>query len=283
VLEIRTVPQSANPPVAFEGTFFGNMPYLKLNHTDIWYEDTGGDNTPVVFLHASSGTTKAWENQLPAFVQAGYRCITYDRRGWGKSRDTSVDVQTTYAVDDLQSLVSHLGFSCLHLVSTAAGGSVALDYALTNPGLLRSLVISHWGGGTMRMDPDFARELSRYERLPGFESLPAWFRELGPTYRAANPEGVARWMKIEAASQHTTSNGETMRNKFSLGLLGNIKIPTMMISSHADLYAASPSVRIMASRIPNSEFTVLCEGGHAAHWETPEAWNQVVLDFIARH
>ena len=56
------------------------MPYLFLPGVDLWYEDTGGSGTPVVLLHAASGTTECWVNQLPTFTAAGYRCISYDRR-----------------------------------------------------------------------------------------------------------------------------------------------------------------------------------------------------------
>ena len=61
------------------------MPYLSIPGVDLWYEDAGGSGTPVVLLHAASGTTECWVNQLPTFTAAGYRCISYDRRTWGRS------------------------------------------------------------------------------------------------------------------------------------------------------------------------------------------------------
>ena len=62
------------------------MPFLTLPGVDLWYEDTGGPGTPVIFLHAASGTSESWVHQLPAFTAAGYRCITYDRRTWDTPR-----------------------------------------------------------------------------------------------------------------------------------------------------------------------------------------------------
>ena len=64
------------------------MPYLSLLGVDLWYEDTGDPGTPVILLHAASGTCEAWERQVPAFTNAGYRCVSYDRRTWGRSRTT---------------------------------------------------------------------------------------------------------------------------------------------------------------------------------------------------
>ena len=47
------------------------MPYADLPNVDLWYEDTGGDGPPVVFMHAAAGSSKSWLHQLPAFQAAG--------------------------------------------------------------------------------------------------------------------------------------------------------------------------------------------------------------------
>src|SRR5712692_2327760 len=55
----------------------------------IFYQDSGGSGTPVVFLHAATGSSRVWEYQIPAFTAAGYRFIAFDRRGWAvHSRST---------------------------------------------------------------------------------------------------------------------------------------------------------------------------------------------------
>ena len=110
------------------------MPYLTLPGVDLWYEDTGGEGTPVILLHAASGTCESWVHQLPAFTAAGYRCIAYDRRTWGRSQPTDPGQQPGFAGDDLHALVESLSLERLHLVATAAGGITALDYALAHPG-----------------------------------------------------------------------------------------------------------------------------------------------------
>ena len=51
----------------------------------LWYTDTGGRGVPVIFVHAATGSSRVWEYQLPAFTSGGYRVVTYDRRGFGRS------------------------------------------------------------------------------------------------------------------------------------------------------------------------------------------------------
>ncbi|MDE2838228.1 MAG: alpha/beta hydrolase [Chloroflexota bacterium] len=258
------------------------MPYLEIPGASLWYEDTGGEGAAVVFLHAFTGNTEAWEYQTPAFADAGYRCVRYDRRGWGRSRDFSTPEQTTYASDDLHALVEHLGLLRFHLIGTGGGGYVALDYAVSHPERLASLVVA-CSGGPIQRDPEYTAIGDRYGRFPGFQSLPPWFLEIGPTYRVAHPEGVDRWLRIEQASRQEGAQRERMRNDFTLALLETVRMPTLMLAAGADLYAAPPRMQATADRIPDCEFALMPDAGHSAYWEQPETWNRLVLEFIGAH
>src|SRR5947209_17078477 len=106
------------------------MPYLDLSDARIWYTDTGGDGVPVVLMHPASGSTDSWVYQRPAFTAAGYRCLAFDRRGWGRTETASTPEQAGYASDDLDALLEGLGIADrFHLVGTAAGAAPSLDYA----------------------------------------------------------------------------------------------------------------------------------------------------------
>src|SRR5262249_26532300 len=59
--------------------------YVDLPNVRLWVTDTGGSGDPVILLHPNTGTAAAWEKQIPALTQAGYRVIAPDRPGWGKS------------------------------------------------------------------------------------------------------------------------------------------------------------------------------------------------------
>src|SRR5215510_4190725 len=106
--------------------------YADLAGVRIWYKDAGGSGVPIVFLHSNTGSSQNWENQIPAFAAAGYRFIAYDRRGWGRSVSNPGAPLGT-AADDLHNLMKHLGIDRFHLMGTAGGGFVALDYALSFP------------------------------------------------------------------------------------------------------------------------------------------------------
>ena len=159
------------------------MPYLSLPGVDLWYEDTGGAGEPVVFLHAASGTCESWVYQLPTFTAAGYRCIAYDRRTWGRSRTTAPELQPGFSGDDLHGLLQALSLERVHLIATAAGGITALDYALERPERVRSLVVANTIGGVQ--DASYL-EVQRSLRPAEIQNLPVELRELGPSYRGTD-------------------------------------------------------------------------------------------------
>ena len=257
--------------------------YAELPGVRIWYKDTGGSGVPVVFLHAATGSSRVWEYQLPAFTAAGYRVVAYDRRGFGRSVIDPAGVQPGTGADDLQALVNHLGIDRFHLVGTAAGGFVALDFAMSFPQRLRSLVVANSIGGVQ--DEDYLELGRRIRPTPQFNALPPDFRELGPSYRAANPSGTQHWLELQRTSRPEGSPppAQTTRNRITFALLEEIKVPTLLLTGDADLYAPPAVLRLFAARIKNSESVVMPEAGHSAYWEQPEIFNRTVLEFVRRH
>ena len=257
------------------------VPFLSLPGVDLWYEDTGGAGTPVVFLHAFSGTSECWVHQIPAFTSAGYRCITYDRRTWGRSKATDPGHQPGYARDDLHRLLDSLSVERVHLVGTAAGAIPAIDYALSHPERVRSLVAANTIGGVQ--DEEYL-EVQRRLRPPEIQDLPVELRELGPSYRGTNPEGAARWLEIELASRPQGDlPAQPLPEPITYARLQTMRVPTLVLSGEADLLSPPALMRMLAAHIPTSRIAFLPDAGHAGFWERPEVWNGMVLEFIGQH
>jgi pimeloyl-ACP methyl ester carboxylesterase len=257
--------------------------YVELPGVRLWYKDTGGSGVPVVLLHAATGSSRVWEYQIPAFTASGYRVIAYDRRGFGRSVIDPAGNQPGTGADDLQALLNQLGIDRVHLLGTAAGGFVAFDFALAFPQRLRSLVVANSIGGVQ--DEEYLELGRRIRPAPQFDALPPEFRELGPSYRTANPRGTERWMELERTNriQGPPRPAQTMRNRITFSLLEGITLPTLLITGDADLYDPPSVLRLFSARIKNSESVIVPEAGHSAYWEQPEVFNQAVLDFIRRH
>jgi pimeloyl-ACP methyl ester carboxylesterase len=258
------------------------MPYVELPGVHLWYNDTCSTGTPVIFLHAASGTCDSWIYQVPVFTAAGYRCIAYDRRGWGRSQPAPTGEQPGDVSDDLHGLVEHLGLDRFHLVATAAGGIGGLDYALVHPERVRSLVVANSIGGVQ--DSAYL-EVQHRLRPPEIQGLPVELREIGPSYRGINPEGTHRWIMIERASrpEGTHGPGQPLRHPMTFARLETMQVPVLVLVGEADLLSPPALMRLLAAHIPQCQVVTVSEAGHAAFWEQPEIWNRLVLEFIGQH
>ena len=248
----------------------------------LWYVDTGGTGTPVVLLHAASGSILMWERQLPALQAAGYRVIAFDRVGWGRSELDDGATPGT-AADDLQALLAMLRVDRFHLVGTAAGGFVAFDYALSFPERLRSLTVANSIGGVQ--DEEYLALGRRLRPSPQFDALPVEVREVGPTYRAADATGTARWVELSRQSRlaRPLPSPQTFKNRVTFARLETIRVPTLLISGGADLYAPPPVMRLFADHMKVAQTLAFADAGHSAFWEQSELFNRTLITFLNRY
>ena len=256
--------------------------YADVLGARLYYIDTGGSGVPVVFMHAATGSSQSWEYQIPAFTAAGYRLVAFDRRGRGRTEIVPESgPQPGTGADDLRALLDVLGLDRIHLVGTAAGAFATLDFAVSWPERLRSLVAANSIYGMQ--DPEFLALSAGLRPQPQFNTLPPDFRELGPAYRALHPEGVQRWLAIEHSGQPLVPlPAQGTRNRLTFALMETITLPTLLITGGADLYAPPPVQQLLAERIKHAERLIIPEAGHSAYWEQPDIFNHTVLAFIQR-
>jgi pimeloyl-ACP methyl ester carboxylesterase len=250
-----------------------------LPATRLWYWDTGGTGQPVVFLHPATGSSQIWGYQQPVFVRAGYRVIAYSRRGYYKS-DPVPKANLGTASGDLLDLLNFLRVGKCHVVGSAAGCAIGIDFALSNPGRLYSLALACGVGGVQ--DADYVK-MAESIRPPGYDQMPAAFRELSPSYRAANPEGAEKWAALERAAVTGNRFGQTSANRIAWAAIETMTLPVLLIGGDSDLGVPPPMLRFFASHLKNAELVLVPEAGHSVYWEQPELFNRTVLGFIARH
>jgi pimeloyl-ACP methyl ester carboxylesterase len=252
--------------------------YADVPGARLWYVDTGGSGEAVVLLHAMTGTHESWSPQLPVLAAAGFRVIAYDRRGSGKSQaDPSTGPQPGTTGDDLQALADHLKLSRFHLVGVAAGGFAALDYAAWYGERLRSLVV---GASTGSFAEPAMRELSERIAFPNFRQLPAQFRELGPSYRAENPEGARRWVEIEEHSLQPGVSLPPTKSPNTFSKVAAIKVRTLVMAADSDLLAPPSLMKVWARHVPGAQWTTIADAGHAISWERPQPFNTALIQFL---
>jgi non-heme chloroperoxidase len=108
------------------------MPYISVGQEnsgsiDLYYEDHGSGK-PVVLIHGWPLSGRSWEKQVPVLLDAGYRVITYDRRGFGDSSKPTLSYDYDTFAEDLHKLITKLDLRDFALVGFSMGGGEVARY-----------------------------------------------------------------------------------------------------------------------------------------------------------
>jgi non-heme chloroperoxidase len=108
------------------------MPYVTVGkensgNIELYYEDHGSGQ-PVVLIHGYPLSGASWEKQVPVLLNAGYRVITYDRRGFGRSSQPTDGYNYDTFTEDLHKLITQLKLQDFTLAGFSMGGGEIARY-----------------------------------------------------------------------------------------------------------------------------------------------------------
>ncbi|MBT0670481.1 alpha/beta hydrolase [Novosphingobium profundi] len=251
---------------------------VALPDGSIYLREADGGGPAVLLAHPVTGSAHVFDAQLRALSSAGYRAIAWSRRGHRGSSPAAPDA--ALAQNDLHQLTRALALVPFHLVGTAAGAGIALGYAISRPQELLSLTLAC---SASNIDDPALNAASRALMPKGFDELPAHIRELGPEFRAANPQGTQAWRELEEFSRPSAGPlGPPPKPQITPSDLAALAVPALWIAGEADLFAPPALMRRVAEMAPGARFATIPRAGHSAYWEDPDAFNAIVLDFLAR-
>lgn len=251
----------------------------EVGGTRLFFQDTGGSGEVVILLHAWTGSYEFWAWQVGPIAAAGYRVITYSQRGHYRSGPIDPAAPGT-ATADLAALMDHLRIRRAHLVGTAGGALPALDFGLSHPQRTLSLTLS---SSIMGISDPEVLEVGRRMFPRGVYAVSHAFSEIGPSYRAGNPEGVAAWEALEARAWQGGETRQQVATPINFARMNASSVPILLVTGDADLMMPPSRLRHVARNVPRCELVFVAEAGHSLHWEQPEAFNGAVLDFVWRH
>jgi pimeloyl-ACP methyl ester carboxylesterase len=101
---------------------------VTANAVRLHIEDTGGGGRPVVLIHGWPLSAEAWALQVPVLQAAGYRVVSYDRRGFGRSDKPESSYSYDVLADDLERVMDDCGLQDVTLVGFSMGGGEVARY-----------------------------------------------------------------------------------------------------------------------------------------------------------
>lgn len=267
-----------------------------FKNTNLHVDDTGGTGRPVVLIHGWPLSGEAFKDQVPAFEAAGYRVVTYDRRGFGRSDKPRTGYTYDTLTEDLHTLLTELELNDVTLVGFSMGGGEVARYA-TKYGTerLHSVVFASavppflLKGPTNPDGPlDAAQAAKMTAALTADEE--AFYDDFLTQFYSV--DGV---LKVsEGQRQHSLALAKQASKVAALGCMAafagtdfrddlpNVTVPVLVI--HGDGDATVPfegsGARIHAS-LPGSELAVIAGGPHGVTASHADEWNARVLEFLA--
>ena len=258
----------------------------EVNGTRLYYE-VAGSGDPVVLVHAFTLDTRMWNDQFESLAR-DFRVIRYDARGFGKSAPPQPGEPYSNA-DDLAALLNHLDARQAHVVGLSMGGRFALDYAVTYPDGLRSLVVIDGVIGGWQWSREWLSayapivDAGRKRDVAQAKSLWLGLPLFAPARQKPEVGARLKQMVDDYSGWHfVNQNPERAVSPPALGRLGAVRAPTLVLVGERDL----PDFHRMSERlerdIPGARRATIAGAGHMANMEAPDAVNKALGGFLNR-
>jgi 3-oxoadipate enol-lactonase len=243
--------------------------------TDLWYEDSGSGR-PAVLLHEGVVDSRIWDPFLP-HVDGRLRTIRYDQRGYGRS---PMWTGSYSVVDDLFSVLDTAGVEQAALVGTSRGGRISIQAALARPERVSALVLVASGLAGRPLDIDVTPE--QEARWDAAEAKGDLAELAAIDLEIWAPMGVDEELRAMFVENVEASNADDPgREDPSAGRLGEIGMPTLVVTGGRDVTAINELGELLAREIPGAHSAVIEESDHMVQWRAPEELARLVLDFLA--
>jgi pimeloyl-ACP methyl ester carboxylesterase len=261
---------------------------LQTGDIDTYFEQTGSGE-PLLFIHGLGATAASWAFQVPAFA-AGYRVITYDLRGHGRSAHPPGPYAIARFAADARALLTALDASPAHVVGLSLGGAIAFQLALAEANCVRTLTVVNSGPGLeLRTVGDRLRWTTFVTTRRVLGALLNQ-RQLGRMLaRRLFPRPEQAALRAEVEEQFAQNDPRTYRASAQAlldwnitDLLDEIRCPTLVVSADHDY----TPVRLKAAyvdRMPDAVLEVIQNSRHATPLDQPAHFNAVVAAFLAKH
>ena len=257
------------------------MPILNLDDIDLYYEVIG-EGAPLLFVHGLGSSSRDWEEQVGFFANR-YRVIVFDVRGHGKSGKPPGPYSIPLFATDTAKMLKALGVGPAHVVGISMGGMIAFQMAVSQPGMVRSLVIVN--SSPEFLVRKFKERMQVWQRflivrLLGMRKMgEVLSRRLFPKveHKGLRTVFVERWAENDARAYR-----EAMRAIVGWSVadqIENIRCSTLVIASEGD-YIPVAVKKAYVERMARAELVVIEDARHALPAEHPEEFNAAIESFL---
>jgi non-heme chloroperoxidase len=271
------------------------MPFLKIEGAaSLYYEDHGAGK-PVVLIHGYPLSGSSWEKQLPALLGAGYRVITYDRRGFGRSSQPATGYDYDTFAADLHRLLDYLELREFALVGFSMGGGEIARYCgkYGSAGVTRAVIISGIPPYLIRtpdnpdgLDPAVFEGIQNEVRTDRYVFFAEFFKSFYNTdlllgRRVSERAIQASWgVAAGASAMASLACVPAWHEDFREDLV-RLDVPTLVIHGDDDRIVPFEAAGQRTARMVRGAHLHVVKGGpHGVIWTHAEEVNAALLGFL---
>jgi pimeloyl-ACP methyl ester carboxylesterase len=257
-----------------------------------------GDGPPLVLLHGIGGSLEAWYRNIPA-LSAGHEVVALELPGCGRTSAPPVYPRDTLGMfaQFVGAELDQLGLTRTVMVGSSLGGAVAIEYALRFPQHVDALILVSSAGMSTDIGwplrflaiPGLGEWLSRPSRVTSERSLRGIVAD--PEVITDDEIDTAHQLAQLPGAQHAFLSMLRVYCSF-FGLrrseikrivngLNRIDAPVLLIWGDRDAIVPVDSMRTALRHLRQAQAAILPGAGHLPYVEQPEAFNRLLLDFVA--
>jgi pimeloyl-ACP methyl ester carboxylesterase len=255
---------------------------IEVNGATLYYEERG-DGTPVVLIHGGFVSSAMWEPLLP-FLSDGFRLITPDSRGHGRSTNPSGELSYAQIADDVTALIAALGLVRPVVGGYSDGGQVALEIGARHPEAAGALIV---GAAYPDFEAAGLREVMKAilgaddAGIPDLAQVEATLGDFADVVKSWHPGGDPQWraLVLQTAPMWLEYEGLTPED------VRRIEAPALVFTGDRDDLLPLDLMVSLYRALPNAELGVCPHADHLAPI-TPERaviFAGMIEDFAARH
>lgn len=259
---------------------------LSLNGRNIAYDLVGDDSRPVVCMtHSLASDGGMWAEQVPALLDGGFRVLRLDMRGHGGSDPAGGSYTMSQMAADVAAVLDALGIDKVHYIGLSIGGMIGQAFALEHqPRLLSAM----WCDTMPQTPPGSTAVWEERQKIvrdanslaPIADATVA--RWLTDKVKVRNP---VRYRQIRDTIVGTTPAGylgctDAIRNYDFTGVLGQVKVPVLVVCGADDAGTPPDANRRIASLVADGRYEEIADALHFPNVEHPDTFNRIMMGWL---